>query len=269
MEKISVIIPCYNSEKFLKHTVQSVIDQTYKDWELIIVDDKSTDNSLKEAQKLAETDTRIKIIPMKENGGVSVCRNLGMRQASGRYVAFLDSDDIWANDKLERQLKFMKKNNAAISHTGYAYMSENGIPLKNGRGYVDKDLDVRQYMKTTQINTSTVMFDTDKIKDLHFPEDRELCEDARAWMDCFRKGFKFTGLDEPLSMYRVRDNQLSQSKYRMAKNTFNRYMNEEGIEKYKSLYYFMNYAVNGVRKRKRDSNLDEKDIKKFNLKGRD
>ena len=110
MNKISVIMPLYNCEKFVKHSIASVQNQTYPNWELIIVNDASTDNSLAEAERFAAADERIKFLSVAENQGVSYCRNLAIEHATGDYITFLDSDDLWSKHKLERQLSFMENH---------------------------------------------------------------------------------------------------------------------------------------------------------------
>lgn len=198
MDKVSVIIPVYNCEKFLKHTVQSVLNQSFQNWEAIIVNDASTDGSLAAAREFSVSDPRIRVVSQEKNSGVGACRNRGMALAGGRYLAFLDSDDLWSKEKLSRQLAFMRQNNAAASHTGYAFMSEKGEVLVKGKVSVDREIGLEQYMKTTQIGMSTVMIDRQKIPDLKFPEERELCEDARAWVSLFHRGYRFHGLNEVL-----------------------------------------------------------------------
>lgn len=269
MEKVSVIMPAYNCEKFLKHAVHSVQAQHYPNWELIIVDDASQDNTLAEAQKLASEDERIKVYSMPQNKGVSVCRNYAITNADGRYLAFLDSDDLWSKDKLSHQIAFMQEKQAALSHTAYAFMSEKGMVMSNGKVDVDAEVDLDKYMKTTQIGMSSVVIDRNKVDFVHFPEDRKLCEDARVWMAFLRKGQKFAGLNEVLTLYRVRQSQLSGNKIKMAENTLKRYWNEKNLPAYKRLYYFMQYACHGVEKRLRPTQLDIKDISnRFNCNNR-
>lgn len=262
-DKISVIIPSYNSEKFLKHTVASVITQTYQNWELLIIDDASTDNSYQEALKYT-SDSRVKVIKAAQNGGVGCCRNLGIKNAEGSYIAFLDSDDLWAKDKLAKQLSFMQKNDAAISHTAYAFMSEKGEVLTKGKVEVDNRVNLEHYMKTTQVGMSTVMYNREKLPNLKFPEDRDLCEDARAWFEVFHQGKDFRGLNDILMLYRVRSQQLSCNKANMAKNTLKRYIKEDNLPAYKRLYCFLHYAYNGTKKRLNPTNLDEKILENFN-----
>ena len=256
MEKVSVIMPLYNCEKFLKYSVASVQNQTYSDWELIIVDDASTDNSLQRARFLAQEDKRIKLLYMYKNSGVSACRNLALKHSSGRYVAFLDSDDLWSKYKLEHQLSFMRSNDISLSHTSFAFMDEKGMVMSRGGVNVDAVVDMEKYMKTTQIGMSTVMIDRDKVSDIEFPHDRILCEDARLWMKYLREGHKFHGLNEVLLLYRVRSRQLSHNKGKMVHNTLKRYWQEKDIPAYKRLFYFANYAYNGVEKRICQTNVN-------------
>jgi glycosyltransferase involved in cell wall biosynthesis len=269
MEKVSVIMPVYNCEKFIKHSIESVQNQTYKNWELLIVDDGSKDGSLDIAKKYAEEDKRIRVFKMPKNSGVSVCRNLAVAKANGRYLAFIDSDDLWSANKLEHQIDFMQKHNATLSHTAYGFMDEDGYAMKKGKVDVDLDVDRKKYMKTTQIGMSSVMIDTQKVKSVKFPPDRKLCEDARLWMSYLREGMLFHGLNEMLVLYRIRNNQLSRNKMKMAVNTLKRYWNEKDIPACKRLYYFLNYATNGIRKRLKNTyNLDNESVKDFNCKQR-
>ena len=123
---VSIIMPLYNSEKFLSSSIESVVKQTYKNWELIIVDDRSTDNSLQKAIEYMKKDNRIKIIKLQENSGPAIARNTGIEAANGKFIAFLDSDDMWLPDKLELQLNFMRKTNASFSYTAYKKVNEDG-----------------------------------------------------------------------------------------------------------------------------------------------
>lgn len=264
MVNVSVIVPVYNCRKFLKHTIASVENQTYQNWELLIVDDASTDGSDKELDRLAAQNPKIKVWHLPENKGVSYCRNFAMKQAQGRYLAFLDADDLWAKNKLAHQLFDMVQRHSALSHTGYAFMNSKGFILPVGKVETDNHLDLPTYMKTTQIGMSTVIVDRKIAGDFIFPEDRELCEDARAWMHFLRKNMRFSGVNEVLTLYRVRANQLSRNKLKMVTNTFKRYWNEKNLPAYKRLWYFFNYACNGVGKRLKRTNIDISLLKHFN-----
>lgn len=253
MDKVSIIIPVYNCEKFLPQTLDAVLRQTYKNWEALVVNDASTDKSLQIALEYAGKDSRIKVLSMFQNSGVSACRNKAIAESSGRFWAFLDSDDIWSPNKLMDQIFFMKKNKVGLSHTSYAFINEDSQPMKRGCTEVDSSVDLKKYLKTTQIGLSTVMVDRKLIPNLSFPEDRLLCEDARAWMDLLKKGEKFYGLNKVLMLYRVRNNQLSGNKLKMAKNTLKRYLNQKELSLFLRLYCFAHYAVNGVNKRLKKS----------------
>lgn len=264
MVNVSVIVPVYNCRKFLKHTIASVENQTYQNWELLIVDDASNDGSAEEIDRLAAENPKIKVWHLPENKGVSYCRNFAMRQAQGRYLAFLDADDLWSKDKLAHQLFAMEQNHAPLSHTGYAFMNGKGFVLPVGKVETDSQLDLPTYMKTTQIGMSTVMIDRRQTGDFIFPEDRELCEDARVWMHFLRKNMKFSGINEVLTLYRVRANQLSRNKLKMVANTLKRYWGERNLPAYKRLWYFANYACNGLGKRLKKTNIDISILQNFN-----
>lgn len=264
MVNISIIVPVYNCRKYLKHTIASVENQTYQNWELLIVDDASTDGSDKEIDRLASQNPKIKVWHLQKNKGVSYCRNFAMKHAEGRYLAFLDADDLWSKDKLSHQLFAMEKTHAPLSHTGYAFMDSKGFVLPAGRVETNNQLDLPTYMMTTQIGMSTVMVDRKTAGNFIFPEDRELCEDARAWMSFLRKDIKFSGVNEVLTLYRIRANQLSRNKIKMVINTLKRYWNEKNLPAYKRLWYFANYACNGIKKRLRKTNIDISVLKNFN-----
>ena len=261
MDKVSIILPVYNSEKYVKHTISSIFNQVYKSWELIIVNDASTDNSLNEIYNASKNDERIKVISLKENKGVSYCRNIAIKQATGRYLAFIDADDLWAKEKLSNQIVFMRKHNAHISHTGCAFMNSRGEIRPTGQVSVDEKIDLKKYLKTSQIRMSTVMIDYKYIKDIHFPEDRKLCEDARVWTSLLRSGENFYGLNQILMLYRVHPEQASKNKGKMALNAFKRFMNEKSLTKSERISCFIQYARNAIKLWKRKNNLDIDAIK--------
>ena len=162
MKKVSVIIPLYNEEKYITTCVESVINQTYKNIEIIVVDDKSTDNSLKVLEKIK--DKRLKIIKLPENKGVANARNKGVEAATGSYLCFLDSDDFWDKYKIEKQIKYIK--NKAFVYSKYAYTDKDGNIIKVAN--VAKKLSYQEALKNTCIFTSTVMFDLTKIKSIPY-----------------------------------------------------------------------------------------------------
>lgn len=261
MDKVSVILPIYNCDKYVKHTIASLLSQDYKNWELLVVDDASTDNSLAEVQRFAAEDERIKVFHQPQNVGVSECRNFALTKATGRYVAFIDADDLWSKQKLSKQIIFMRKHHAGLSHTAVSFINERGELLPRGHTPVDECVDMKHYMKTSQILMSTVMIDRERIPDIEFPHDRKLCEDARLWMKYLRRGEKFYGLNEVLMLYRVRPNQLSRRKDKMALAAFKRYMTEETLSYAERISCYLHYACNAPKKWRRKNNLDAEYIK--------
>lgn len=261
MDKVSIILPLYNSEKYLKHTLTSIKNQNYKNWELIIVDDASTDNSLSEAQRFAKEDNRIKIIASAENKGVGASRNIALAHATGRYIAFIDSDDLWSKEKLSRQIVFMRKHDAAASHTSFAYINEKGQLRQRGEGHVDEKIDMKQYISTSQICLSSVMIDRSKIPDIHFTEGKKLCEDAILWMHLFREGYNFYGLNQTLVLYRVRPHQLSSRKDKMLINSLSRCFQEKTLTSEEKIICSMRYVKNALKKWCRKPNVNINYIK--------
>ncbi len=248
MDKVSIILPLYNCEKYVGQTIESVLRQDYKNWELIIVNDASTDRSLEKVNEYAQKDSRIKIYSLKNNQGAGPARNEAIQYATGRYLAFIDADDLWAKNKLSSQIFFMRKHDAGLSHTAFACLTEDGQVRGRGQVNVDECIDIKRYMKTSQIGMSTVMIDREKIKDICFPNDRELCEDARLWMQYLRRGEKFYGLNKILLLYRLRSNQLSRHKHIMAWFAFKRFMSEKSISPFERISCYAAYAKNALKK---------------------
>ena len=267
MVNVSIILPAYNCEEYIRHTIRSVQNQEYHNWELIIVNDASTDNTLAEIEKCALNDNRIRVISHQKNQGVAAARNTAIAEANGRFLAFIDADDLWSKEKLSRQLYFMHVKNAALSHTAFAFINAKGEIAKQGQTAVDEKIDMQTYMKTSQIRMSTVMIDRTLVKDVHFPEDRKLCEDARLWMDYLRSGEHFYGLNQVLMLYRVRPNQLSRRKDKMALSAFKRYMSEKSLSKKERISCFAHYARSALKIWKPKNNVDIKNIKEnFNCR---
>ncbi|MDR1693764.1 MAG: glycosyltransferase [Lactobacillaceae bacterium] len=250
-DKISIITPAYNCEKYLESTIKSVLKQTYKNWEMIIVDDKSTDNTYNVAMEYAKKDPRIKVIKAEENGGPGAARNIAFDNAAGRYYAFIDADDIWAPERLEKQHGFMKDNGYALSHSSFIFIDENNNPKK---GYMKaSDLDYKSYMKDTQISLDAFMMDVSKTGRPPMPKERGVREDLEMHLALLKRGFTSYALDEVLSFYRIRGNQESANKATMARMMLKRYMQEKNLAPHKRLLRFGHYAVNAVAKRIKDN----------------
>lgn len=247
---ISIIVPVYNAEKFVRNTIENVLSQTYSDWELILVDDKSTDKSVEIINEILQSlnDKRIKLITLNENVGAAKARNIGLDKATGRYIAFLDADDIWDKNKLSKQIKFMIKHNAGFSFTAYEYGDENAVPTgKTCR--VPKTLNFREALGRTIIFTTTVMIDTEIVdkKLIYMPKIGS--EDTATWWNILKTGITAYGLNELLAIYRRPGNSLSSDKKLAVKRIWNLYRKIAGLSLLSSIFYMFIWAWNASLRR--------------------
>lgn len=246
-DKVSVITASYNAGRFIEETIKSVLEQTYDNLELIIVDDCSTDNTEEIVKKYMKIDLRVKFYKLEKNSGAAVVRNTALEKAKGRFIAFLDSDDVWDRDKLEKQINFMKKNNYGFSFTSYRLMSEKGL-LLNKEVRVPSQIKYEQLLKNTIIGCLTVIIDKDIIGDFRMPLVRA-GQDTATWLSILRKGNIAYGYDEVLASYRLVDGSISSNKLKALKRTWNTYRKLENLNLIKSTYYFVYYVLNAIRKR--------------------
>lgn len=244
---VSIIVPVYNAEEFINDTIKTVQDQTYKNWELIMIDDCSTDRSTEQILKYKSD--KIKLIKLKKNSGAAICRNTGTKEAKGRYIAFLDADDLWKKEKLEVQLKFMKDKKCAFSFTGYEFADKDGV----GNGKIVKvpeKINYKQALKNTIISTITVMLDTNKLdKELILMPNVRRGQDTATWWKILKKEEFAYGLNKNLSLYRRGNNTLSSNKMKALKRTWNLYRNVEKLNLIDSIYNFSIYTINAIRRR--------------------
>lgn len=248
-EKISIITPVYNCEKLIDKTIECVIKQSYPNWELLLVDDCSTDNSTDIIEKYMKNDSRIKYFKLKENSGAAIARNYALEKASGDFVAYLDSDDLWKKDKLEKQINFMINNNYAFSCTSYEKIDENGAS-KNKIIKMPKRINYNAYLRNTIIQTVGVMVNLNIIdkKLLIMPNIRRR-QDAATWCQILKEGYDCYGMDEALAYYRVVSNSLSSNKIKAMKGTWFLYRKIEKLSLVKSIFCFEGYALNACKKR--------------------
>lgn len=239
---VSIITPVYNSEKFLKSTILSVINQSVSDWEMIAVDDYSSDNSVNILKELSGSESRLKLVSLPKNCGVANARNVAIEKAVGRYIAFLDSDDVWYSDKLEKQLKFMQINDLSFSYTAYDKIDINGDIV--GFVGVPNKLNYHDLLKTCYIGCLTAMYDTDKIGKFLMPNGTKR-EDYATWLNIIKEVNYAYGINESLAQYRVYSFQGSSKKLSMAKENFLLYRNFENLNLFSACYYFLNYALRG------------------------
>ncbi|MBR6879383.1 MAG: glycosyltransferase [Bacteroidales bacterium] len=244
---VSVIIPCYNMERFITDTIHSVINQTYSDWELIVVDDVSTDRTVELVQAFCEDDRRIHCSVNPEHFGIAKTRNACIKQARGRFYAFLDADDLWHPEKLERQLKFMLEQQVGFCYSAYDLIDELGKSLGKTiktAGVLDYDT----YLRNTIIGCSTVMIDTEMIDQVVVPLFRT-SEDTATWLDILKKGRKAYPIEEPLTSYRIREHSASSNKLKAASDLWKVYRQHEKLAFFKAVTCFICYALNAIKKR--------------------
>lgn len=245
---ISIIIPVYNAEKYIEETIKSIEKQIYRNYEAIFIDDCSKDRSLEIIQKYQKLNDKIKIIKLEKHEGVSKARNKGIEIAKGRYLTFLDADDIWTSDKLQKQLQFIKQNDYAFVYCNFKYMSDNGKyfskEIKAG-----KITDYKRGLGNIRILTITAMIDLNKIP-------RELCympdimnEDIAVWWNIIKNGYIAYGQDEVLAYYRQTKNSRSSKKYVTAYYRWKLYRKQENLNFFKATYCFIHYCINGILKR--------------------
>lgn len=198
---VSIITPNFNCEKYIRKTIESVQAQTYSNWEMLVVDDCSTDNSSKILEEISEKDNRVRILQNEHNSGAAVSRNYGLREAKGKWIAFLDSDDLWKSDKLERQLGFMVNNQYAASYTDSIYVDDSGTP--NGiRETGPKKVGYNKLLLFNFLSTCSVMYDRDIVGLVQIP-DLKKRNDYAMWLKVAKKT-SFYLLNDPLTMYRIR-----------------------------------------------------------------
>ena len=191
---ITIITPAFNCIKTIEDTFKSVLNQTISNWEWIIVDDCSTDGSFKFVQNLIKNDKRIKLIRNAKNSGTAVARNVGLKNASGRYITFLDSDDCLDFQYLEKQLVFIKEHGPIVS-AGYRRKTENSCT----DFFVPKDVDYKTDLKGNPLSCLTTMYDKEAIGDVFFREDIIKPEDYVFWLDMLKRGFVAHGNPEVLA----------------------------------------------------------------------
>lgn len=243
MPFVSIITPCYNSSEYISNTINSVVSQTYQDWELIIIDDCSQDNSVEIISQWCEKDNRIHLIQLNENSGAAVARNKGIEFASGRYIAFLDGDDRWLSNKLEKQLKFMQDNEYAFTFTAYNKVNPEGDCL--GELGVPKRLRYNDLLKKCEIGCLTAIYDTQKLGKIYMPLIRKR-QDLGLWLRVLKETEYAYGLNEVLASYTVRNNSISSNKRQAAAYTWKLYRKVETLPLHRAIYYFSHYAINGV-----------------------
>ena len=245
-ELVSVITPCYNSEKFLDECISSVLNQTYKNWEMLIVDDNSSDNSSILINSYSKKDERIKPLYLNDNIGAAMARNKAISKAKGKYLAFLDSDDVWLPKKLEVQTNFMKKNNCSFVFSSYSVISDDEKP--NYTISVPETITYKRYLKNTIIGCLTVMLDKEKFKKIEMPNLRS-SHDMALWLNLLKQEKYAYGIAQDLAIYREHKSSNTSNKFRAIYDVWNVYRKHEKLNLFYSIYNFVFYAINAFIKR--------------------
>jgi len=240
-------MPSYNAARFIGESINSVLLQTYSNWELLIVDDCSKDNSVEVVRKFANIDKRVVLFSLEKNVGAAAARNVAIEHAQGQYIAFLDSDDVWDEYKLEKQLAFMKQYSYAFTFSNYYVMEENGKKTEN-IVKVPSSLSYHQYLRNTIIGCLTVIIDRQQTGDFKMPLIKS-SHDMALWLLIMKRGFKAYGLKDVLAGYRLVSTSNTAKKWKAAKDVWKVYREIEGLSVLYAAYCFCGYAINAVLKR--------------------
>lgn len=237
---VSIIMPLYNGEKFIEETIQSILNQSYKNWELIITDDKSKDKGPEIVENYSKLDKRIKLIKLQENGGAAVSRNRSIKEAKGKYIAFLDSDDLWTEKKLEKQIDFMEKNRYDFTFTKYQQISEEG--KKTGR-YIEvpKKINYKKTLLYNRVGCLTAIYNQESLGKVYMPLIRKR-QDYALWLKILKMTSGY-GLNENLAYYRLRKNSISSNKIELLKWHWILYRDIEKMSVHKSIFYEISYIL--------------------------
>lgn len=241
---VSIIVPMYKAADYIEETIHSVEQQTYRDWELLLVDDCGPDDSLAVAERVRERSPfrkQIRILRNDHNLGAAGTRNRGVREAAGRYIAFLDADDLWKSEKLEEQLLFLQQNDAGFTFTSYEFGDENAV----GTGrivHAPARLDFRHALSRTVIFTSTVIFDTQRIAKSLIQMPDMPSEDTALWWTILKTGVTAYGLDRVLTIYRRPGESLSSNKAQSVKRVWNLLIRVAGCSRPAAFFHLIGWA---------------------------
>ncbi|MBO7573846.1 MAG: glycosyltransferase family 2 protein [Bacilli bacterium] len=241
---VSIITPAYNASSFIEATIDSVIKQDYSNWEMIIINDFSSDTTGKIIDEYSKKDKRIVVINNPSNQGVARSRNNGIKAAKGKYIAFLDSDDLWKENKLTKHIGFMEENNIAITYSYYeTFSSDASKPTKLIK--CPKKATYKSILKSNFMGCLTVVVNKSVTGDFLMP-DLDHGEDMLTWYELMKRGFVAVCVSEPLASYRISNKSLSSNKKKTAKKQWNIYRKFLGFSYIKSLFYFCLYAIKGI-----------------------
>lgn len=236
---VSVIVPAFNAERYIIECVDSVLSQSYTNFEVLVADDCSTDQTIRLVESIQ--DKRVKLYKLTQNSGVGVARNLAIGHAQGRYIAFLDADDMWLPNKLEVQVGLMEKNGVDFTFSSYEIMDENS-KSKNILIVAPKRVDYSEMLKNNYIGCLTVMYNQESLGKTKMPEFRKR-QDWGLWLLLLTKTTEAIGIQEPLALYRKGQSSLSSNKVKLLKTNFNFYRKHLGFSAPKSLFLIARFLI--------------------------
>ena len=245
MKLVSVIIPYFKKKKYIADTINSILQQTYKNFEIIIIYDDPEKNDLEYIKKLITLDNRIELIVNHKNFGAGISRNIGISKANGFFLAFIDADDLWEKTKLEEQIKFMENEKINFCHTTYKIINERNefISLRKARNFFN----IKELIKSCDIGLSTVLLKKEILGSNRFP-DLKTKEDFVLWLKLISKNIKIYGLDKELTLWRKTSNSLSSSLFQKIIDGFRVYNVYMKYNIIKSLYYLLYLSINFLKK---------------------
>lgn len=242
---ISIIMAAYNSERTIAEAIQSIEAQTYREWELNVINDCSTDSTSKILQEYSANDDRIHIIDNRTNMGASMSRKIGMEASTGIWIAILDSDDLWKPEKLAKQIDLAERTNADLVYTGSSFIDNNGKKL-DWILQVPETITRNQLLKQNLISNSSVLVRKDLYQKYYVLGD-QMHEDYAIWLNLLEDRCSARGINEPLLIYRLSQNSKSGNKLKAAKMNWNTYRNA-GLNPMERVYYMVWYSINGILK---------------------
>ena len=244
-DMVSIIVPMFNSESYISKTIDSVLNQTYKDFELILVDDCSKDNTGQVVNEYVKRYKNVRYICLEHNSGAAVARNVGLKDAKGRFIAFLDSDDIWDSKKLEKQLSFMKENKYSFTFSSYDIINEAGKSI-GGKIDIKSKITYKDLLTKTMIATPTVIIDRDRVGNITMPL-RRTGQDYAFWLLLLRTNDAY-GIDEVLVHVCKRKNSLSKRKLQNIKDVWEVQTVNEQIKKRYAVVNVFRYCIYALKK---------------------
>lgn len=236
---VSILTPTFNTEKFIRATIESVQNQSYSNWEMILVDDASTDQTVSIIEEFAQNDSRIKLFKLEKNSGNGFARNIALEKASGKYIAYLDADDLWFPEKLDKQIRFLKTKNLPFTFSFYDCINDDGNNLKR-RVETPVPLTYKELFFCNYVGNLTAIYDVDFFGKIKL-ESSQKRQDWRLWLTILKQIKTAEAIRESLAFYRIRKDSISSSKFKLIKHNFGVYREFHGYNLVYSVLLMMRF----------------------------